>query len=601
MNNFPDLTAYGYKIEKQLGQNFQGGRVTYLAQDLAGDRPVVLKQFGFGQGAENWSGYNSLEAEISVLQRLSHPQIPHFITSFTTDNGFYLVTEYIDAPTLAQTKRLTFREIKDITIQLLDILQNLQQQQPPVIHRDIKPENILLRRQGQAWQVFLIDFGFARLFEGDLSASSTVKGTLGFMPPEQIFQRELTTASDLYSLGVTLIAVLCGKPSEAVGELIGSDYRIKFRPHLHHLPSFFLSWLEKLTEPDLDKRYLDANNALQALLKLEKRAIKPLPTTTSELQLATSTKLKIFGVLIVFLGWTAWRSPEPPTPVLPVNSSPATELLPIVPPDVELPTVPAAEPLLNQRAIDELFFQAEKAYDYDSFDEASYYYDLVLDLDPNHVPALSGKCASFYYINFHEEALTACEKAIALDSEDYRLYNRHGLVLTGGFGRHEEALVSFERSQELKPSYFWAWVNHSRALTSLGRYEEAIASADKGIELRPDKSGGYVEKCKAYRGLGELETALDLCNQAIAADPESELSHDVRGRILYDQGQYRQALASFQTATTINPNREWSWYRLGLTLDALGEKQQAIAAYRRALEIQPSFIEAHDKLQAWQR
>lgn len=531
MNNFPDLTAQGYRIEKQLGQNFQGGRVTYFAIEIDGDRPVVLKQFGFGQGAENWSGYSSIEAEISVLQRLDHPQIPNYITSFATDDGFYLVMEYIDAPTLAQTRRLSFLEIKAIAIQLLDILQNLQQQQLPIIHRDIKPENILLRRQGQAWQVFLIDFGFARLFDGDLSASSTVKGTLGFMPPEQIFQRELTTASDLYSLGITLIAALCDKRSEAIGDLIGSDYRIRFRSYLNDdLPTFFLSWLEKLTEPDLKQRYPDANAALQALLKLEKQALKPLSPTTKKHQLSAPTKLIIFGIFSTIFGMLFFSSlGKTPAPKLPVSNPILVE--PSPPPISITPSVPERE-TNSKRAIDELLFKAEKAYDHEGYDEASYYYDLVTELDPNHFEALSGKCASFYYLKLYDEALIACEKAIAINDQDYRVYNRHGLVLTGGLGRHAEALVSFERSQALKPSYFWAWVNHARALTSLGKYNEAIASADQGIELRPDKSGGYVEKCKAYRGLGELGIALELCDKAIAVNPESELSHDIRGRIL---------------------------------------------------------------------
>ena len=50
-----------------------------------------------------------------------------------------------------------------------------------------------------------MDFGFARIGDGEVGVSSVVKGTLGFMPPEQIFNRQLTEASDLYGLGMTLI------------------------------------------------------------------------------------------------------------------------------------------------------------------------------------------------------------------------------------------------------------------------------------------------------------------------------------------------------------------------------------------------------------
>ena len=119
MTNFPDLTAYGYGIEKTLGQNFQGRRFTYLARQiqdatidhLTSDQYVVLKKFAFDQGGKDWGGYDSIEAEIKVLQRLNHEQIPNYLGSFTTDDGFYLVTEYINAPTLAQVRNLSFDAI----------------------------------------------------------------------------------------------------------------------------------------------------------------------------------------------------------------------------------------------------------------------------------------------------------------------------------------------------------------------------------------------------------------------------------------------------------------------------------------------------------
>jgi len=66
------------------------------------------------------------------------------------------------------------------------------------MHRDIKPENVLVDRQEEL-KVYLVDFGFAHIGSGEVAASSVVKGTLGFMPPEQMFNRQLTEASDLYS------------------------------------------------------------------------------------------------------------------------------------------------------------------------------------------------------------------------------------------------------------------------------------------------------------------------------------------------------------------------------------------------------------------
>ena len=109
--------------------------------------------------------------------------------------------------------------MREVAAALLQVLVYLQQQVPPIIHRDLKPENILV---DQNRQVYLVDFGLARIEGDDLAASSIVKGTLGFMAPEQMFNRPLTPASDLYGLGATLICLLSRTPSTAIGQLVES-------------------------------------------------------------------------------------------------------------------------------------------------------------------------------------------------------------------------------------------------------------------------------------------------------------------------------------------------------------------------------------------
>lgn len=114
-------------------------------------------------------------------------------------------------------------------------------------------------------KVYLVDFGFARMGGGDVGASSVVKGTLGFMPPEQLFNRQLTKASDLYSLGATLICLLTKTKSTEIGNLIDKDYRINFKPLVPKLSRQFIDWLSKMTAPSLQERYPNAVAALTAL------------------------------------------------------------------------------------------------------------------------------------------------------------------------------------------------------------------------------------------------------------------------------------------------------------------------------------------------
>ena len=71
MTGFPDFAAHGYQVTKELGHNSEGGRFTYLANRLADNIPVVIKQFQFATGA-GWDLFKAIEREIQSLQGLDH-------------------------------------------------------------------------------------------------------------------------------------------------------------------------------------------------------------------------------------------------------------------------------------------------------------------------------------------------------------------------------------------------------------------------------------------------------------------------------------------------------------------------------------------------
>lgn len=271
--NYPNFANYGYRIIRELGHNRAGGRVTYLAEEVQTGNWAVVKQFQFAKSQENWSEYNAYEQEIQVLRDLDHPGIPRYLDSFQTPTGFCMVQEYKSARSLGEFRDFTFQTVKQIAISVLEILHYLQSHIPPVIHRDLKPENILV---DDRLNVYLVDFGFARLGGGEVAVSSVVKGTLGFMPPEQMFNRQITVASDLYSLGATLICLLTKTPSTEVGKLIDDLGRIQFKNRLPELSFEFESWLQNMVEPNLKARYQSAEEALDVLLPLTVvKGVKP--------------------------------------------------------------------------------------------------------------------------------------------------------------------------------------------------------------------------------------------------------------------------------------------------------------------------------------
>ncbi|MEY3221387.1 MAG: Serine/threonine-protein kinase, partial [Cyanobacteriota bacterium] len=126
--------------------------------------------------------------------------------------------------------------------------------------------NILVDEQ---INVYLIDFGFARIGSHDVAGSSVFKGTPGFIPPEQMFKP--TNATDLYALGATLICLLTGIKSTKIDELQDADdpYLINFRHLLPRLSLRFIGWLEKMVQPKQKDRFTNAEAALESLKPLD--------------------------------------------------------------------------------------------------------------------------------------------------------------------------------------------------------------------------------------------------------------------------------------------------------------------------------------------
>ena len=291
MDNFPDFTQYGYQVKEQLGRNREGGRITWKGENLVQGETVIIKQFCFAVSDSTWSGYKAYEQEINILQQLDHPGIPRYLDGIETENGFCLIQQYIQASSLNNCRSLTKKEIGRIASELLEILVYLQQQSPPVLHRDIKPENILVNDE---LEVYLIDFGFASLGCNDVSGSSVFKGTPGFIAPEQIVKP--TLASDLYSLGVSIVCLLANKNITEIQNLLSVDnpYQLNLQFLLPDLDSKFRFWLEKMTDAQVTQRFPNALIARDALRAIDATSLSNESLTlTNQVKINNLDKIKV--------------------------------------------------------------------------------------------------------------------------------------------------------------------------------------------------------------------------------------------------------------------------------------------------------------------
>jgi len=256
-----------YQMQQQLGKN--GGRQTLLALDLQTNEPVVVKLLSFDPDLE-WDDLKLFEREVETLKSLSHPNIPRYLDCFEIDSPdekqIVLVQSYVKGRSLEACltagRRFSPAEIRQLARSLLNILRYLHGRQPPVIHRDIKPSNILLSDCDDdiLSQVYLVDFGSVQTLAAQQGRTITVVGTYGYMPPEQ-FGGRAVPASDLYSVGATLIALATGQHP---ADLPQRDLQLQFEAAAS-LPPNLTHWLQQMTYPSLEKRFTSVQSALESL------------------------------------------------------------------------------------------------------------------------------------------------------------------------------------------------------------------------------------------------------------------------------------------------------------------------------------------------
>jgi serine/threonine protein kinase len=265
-----------YEILGVLGRGGQGR--LFLACDLDSGARVAVKQLAM-RAVSEWKAVELFEREGKVLRSLEHPAIPSYIDHFvvgeeTDDPRFYLVQEYVEGDSLAarleagptQTgpiqpnKTWTQDEAVDFLEQMLDVLAYLGELHPPIVHRDIKPANIVCGPNGR---YALVDFGAVQAIVPKDVGGSTVVGTSGYLPVEQIMGRA-QPCSDLYALGATVVHMMSGVHPV---ELCDGGLEIDFAPHIEASQAFG-ELLADMLAPYPEDRIASAREALARLREL---------------------------------------------------------------------------------------------------------------------------------------------------------------------------------------------------------------------------------------------------------------------------------------------------------------------------------------------
>ena len=195
-----------YRLMRLLGSGGMG--TVYLAErsDGAFAKHVAVKLLSPAfSHASDW-----FQRERELLARLDHPNIARLLDGGTTPDGWpYLVMEYLDGVPIdryCEDRGLALDDRLQLLLQACSGLAHAHQRL--VIHCDVKPANILVIGDGT---VKLLDFGIAKLVDPEKTATLWRPGTPAYSSPEQLRGEALTTASDVYSLGVLAYIILAGR------------------------------------------------------------------------------------------------------------------------------------------------------------------------------------------------------------------------------------------------------------------------------------------------------------------------------------------------------------------------------------------------------
>ena len=209
-----------YKIVSHIGSGGMGK--VYLGHDEKLNRRVALKLVRFGIGTEGTA--RQFQREAQILASLNHPNIAQLYGAEVTPDGIsFLVMEYVEGIRIDKycvDNQLSIRDRLEMFRRVCGAVDYAHQRL--IIHRDIKPANILITKEVEPK---LLDFGIAKLVDPEASVTGEQTMTFAaamtpeYASPEQVRGEAMTTASDVYSLGVIVYELLTGQ----------RPYRIKTR------------------------------------------------------------------------------------------------------------------------------------------------------------------------------------------------------------------------------------------------------------------------------------------------------------------------------------------------------------------------------------
>ena len=291
----------------------------YLAEDTDLDRKVALKFLPFYYSKD--PDVNArFKREAKAAAALNHPNIVTVYEIREHEGRAYIAMEYVGGESLREKiakDELDISKISEITTQICRGLSKAHE--AGVVHRDIKPENIILDKDGN---VKILDFGLAQKSGATkLTKESTTLGTLHYMSPEQCQSGEVDKRTDIWSVGIVLYEMICGKVpfqgeyENAISYSIMNEEPEPLARYKAEISDGLQRIVDKALDKDIETRYQYIDDLLTDLKRESSQAHPAVSMPKKRIHRApwlNYAAISLFAILAVVVGISVLsRKPKP--------------------------------------------------------------------------------------------------------------------------------------------------------------------------------------------------------------------------------------------------------------------------------------------------
>lgn len=549
MDENPTIATNVKKIGKftLLEEISRGGMgVVFRGIDEQLNRPLAIKMLP-KEFFTNQEQKDRFLLEARIVAKLDHPNIMKVYSIEYAEDTVWIVMELLDGQLLSALIKdhasLTIEQTANIIDQLCKALSYSHSK--GIIHRDIKPANVMVNKDNI---VKLMDFGIARDTDTDLNLTraGTIMGTPKYMSPEQFTGQGVDNRSDIYSLGIMVYEMLCGKvpfDGKTIAEIAYKQIHEKPIP-IKKLCKKITPELETFVNKSLAK---DKKDRLASLAEINfadnksKIVVKTVRTKVNFLRLVF-----IYSFLVILiLGWLLFK----------FNSDREKELI-----KQAEETSKLVEQKKNKTI--ELIKQSEELLKSNDWASAEVKLNLAKQNDPKN-PDIESK---FKILNDLKTIALNAQKAKSLFANALNMLSEESN--TNSSNLLQEAITLDPNNKEKYETEFNEKLNALNKFKSTKYYDTAITNISNN----------------------EFSEALEALKKAIELDPKNSKFYLTFAEILEEQSQsnntpldYTLYCGYLEKSLLLDPNNEPRWNKLALAYNTNNQKQKAIDTCKRGL------------------